>query len=96
VHAKLGLKKDAQFRYQLGCSQYVYALSVADAMLSAGLGRLALVTTGDTMSHTVHPKDRALVPILGDAGSATLVGKAEEGPDFWAFCWHRRHRARSI
>jgi 3-oxoacyl-[acyl-carrier-protein] synthase-3 len=86
LHAKLGLKKEcASFDINLGCSQYVYALSVADAMLSAGLGRLALVTTGDTMSHTVHPKDRALVPILGDAGSATLVGKAEEGTGFLGF-----------
>jgi 3-oxoacyl-[acyl-carrier-protein] synthase-3 len=86
LHEKLGLRKDcASFDINLGCSQYVYALSVADAMLSAGLGRLALVTTGDTMSHTVHPKDRVLVPILGDAGSATLVGKAEEGSGFLGF-----------
>jgi 3-oxoacyl-[acyl-carrier-protein] synthase-3 len=87
LHQKLRLKKEcASFDINLGCSQYIYALSVADAMLSAGIGRLALVTTGDTMSQTVHPKDRALVPILGDAGSATLVGKAEPGTGFLGFC----------
>ncbi|MGA7241342.1 MAG: ketoacyl-ACP synthase III [Bryobacteraceae bacterium] len=86
LHEKLGLKKEcASFDINLGCSQYVYALGIADSMLSTGLGRLALITTGDTMSHTVHPKDRALVPILGDAGSATLVGKAEEGSGFIGF-----------
>jgi 3-oxoacyl-[acyl-carrier-protein] synthase-3 len=87
LHARLGLRNDcACFDINLGCSQYVYALSVADAMLSAGLGRLALVTTGDTMSRTVNPMDRALVPILGDAGSATLVGKAEDEAGFLGFC----------
>lgn len=87
MHQKLGLKNDcASFDINLGCSQYIYALSVADAMLSAGIGSLALVTTGDTMSQTVNPKDRALVPILGDAGSATLVGKAEPGTGFLGFC----------
>lgn len=86
MHEKLGLKKEcASFDINLGCSQYVYALSVADSMLSAGIGKTALVTTGDTMSHTVHPKDRALVPILGDAGSASLIGRAEEGTGFLGF-----------
>jgi 3-oxoacyl-[acyl-carrier-protein] synthase III len=86
LHGRLGLKKEcASFDINLGCSQYIYALSVADAMLSSGLGSLALVTTGDTMSQTIHPKDRALVPILGDAGSATLVGKEEDGSGFECF-----------
>lgn len=86
LHERLGLKKEcATFDINLGCSQYVYALAVADAMLSAGLGRLALVSTGDTMSRTIHPRDRALVPILGDAGSATLVGKAEAQAGFLGF-----------
>ncbi len=86
LHEKLGLKKEcASFDINLGCSQYIYALSVADAMLSAGIGRMALVTTGDTMSQTIHPKDRALAPILGDAGSASLVGKAEDGTGFLGF-----------
>jgi 3-oxoacyl-[acyl-carrier-protein] synthase-3 len=86
LHERLRLKKEcASFDINLGCSQYVYALSVADAMLSAGLGRRALLTTGDTMTQTINPKDRALVPIHGDAGSATLVGKAEQGTGFLGF-----------
>jgi 3-oxoacyl-[acyl-carrier-protein] synthase-3 len=41
--------------------------------------------TGDTMSRTLHPKDRALVPLLGDAGSATLIEAAPVGEGFLAF-----------
>jgi len=71
----------AAFDINLGCSQYVYALSVAHSMLSSGVARCALVTTGDTMSRTVHPQDRAIVPILGDAGSASLLVPAGPGAD---------------
>jgi 3-oxoacyl-[acyl-carrier-protein] synthase-3 len=78
---RLGLgKHTACFDLNLGCSQYVYALSVAHSMISSGVASYALVTTGDTMSHTVHPKDRAIVPILGDAGSASLLGPAGRDP----------------
>jgi 3-oxoacyl-[acyl-carrier-protein] synthase-3 len=86
LHDRLKLKNQcAAFDINLGCSQYVYALSVAHSMLTAGLANRALVLTGDTMSHTVHPKDRAVVPLMGDAGSATLLGEASEGTGFLGF-----------
>ncbi len=75
----------ACFDLNLGCSQYVYALSVAHSMISSGVSRRALVTTGDTMSHTLNPRDRAVVPLLGDGGSATLIGPAADGQGFLGF-----------
>jgi 3-oxoacyl-[acyl-carrier-protein] synthase-3 len=86
LHDRLKLKQQcAAFDMNLGCSQYIYALSVAHSMLVTGLAEKALVLTGDTMSHTVHPKDRALVPLMGDAGSATLLGEAAAGTGFLGF-----------
>jgi 3-oxoacyl-[acyl-carrier-protein] synthase-3 len=86
LQQRLGLPmRVAAFDINLGCSQYVYALSVAHSMISAGLASRALVLTGDTMTHTVHPKDRALVPLMGDAGSATLVEAADAAHGFVAF-----------
>jgi 3-oxoacyl-[acyl-carrier-protein] synthase III len=83
---RLGLSKQvAAFDINLGCSQYVYALSVAHSMIVAGVAQRALVLTGDTMSRTVHPRDRALVPLQGDAGSATLVDLVPEGEGFLGF-----------
>jgi 3-oxoacyl-[acyl-carrier-protein] synthase-3 len=82
LHERLKLsKKCAAFDLNLGCSQYVYALSVAHGMIVSGSASRALVLTGDTMTRTIHPKDRAIVPLLGDGGSATLVGEvpAEQG-----------------
>jgi 3-oxoacyl-[acyl-carrier-protein] synthase-3 len=86
LHDRLKLKQQcAAFDINLGCSQYIYALSIAHSMLVGGLAEKALVLTGDTMSHTLHPKDRAVVPLMGDAGSATLLGAVVEGTGFLGF-----------
>jgi 3-oxoacyl-[acyl-carrier-protein] synthase III len=86
LHERLGLRKEcAAFDINLGCSQYVYALSVAASMIEAGTATKALVLTGDTVSHTVHPMDRAVVPLMGDGGSATLLGQVPEGQGFLGF-----------
>jgi 3-oxoacyl-[acyl-carrier-protein] synthase III len=80
LQERLKLRKEcAAFDINLGCSQYVYGLSAAHSMLCSGVAQCALVTTGDTMTQTTHPRDRAIVPILGDAGSASLLVPA--GPD---------------
>lgn len=77
---RLGLsKKTAAFDINLGCSQYVYAISIAHSMLVAGLAKRALVLTGDTISKILNPLDRAVVPLFGDAGTATLLDTAEMG-----------------
>ncbi|MCU1326987.1 MAG: putative 3-oxoacyl-(Acyl-carrier-protein) synthase [Bryobacterales bacterium] len=82
---KLGLEKGcAAFDLNLGCSQYVYALGVAHSMIASGLAQHALVLTGDTMTRTLSPTDRSVVPLLGDAGSATLL-RASHGAGFLGF-----------
>jgi len=86
LHDRLKLKTQcAAFDINLGCSQYVYGLSVAHSMLASGVAKRALLLTGDTMSHTVHPRDRAVAPLMGDAGSATLIGECASGEGFLGF-----------
>ena len=86
LHEKLGLKKQcAAFDINLGCSQYVYGLSVANGMIVSGAASLALLLTGDTMARTVHPMDRSVAPLMGDAGSATLLGPVSGGAGFLGF-----------
>ena len=75
----------AAFDINLGCSQYVYALSVAHSMIVAGLANRALVLTGDTVSRILHPNDRAVVPLFGDAGTATVIDRVPEGQGFLQF-----------
>lgn len=86
LQEKLGLPTAcAAFDVNLGCSQYVYSLGVAHSMVSAGLAQRALVLTGDTVSRILHPGDRAVVPLFGDAGTATLVEPAAPGEGFLRF-----------
>jgi len=86
LHERLKLsRKCAAFDINLGCSQYVYALSIAHGMITSGSASRALILTGDTMSRTLHPNDRSVVPLLGDGGSASLVGEVPARQGFLGF-----------
>ena len=79
LQERLGLgTKVAAFDINLGCSQYLYSLATAHAYLVSGLAKRALVLTGDTVSRILHPMDRAVVPLFGDAGTATLLEATED------------------
>lgn len=70
------------FDINLGCSAYVYGLSVAKGLMMGGLAKNILLLTGETYSKFIHPKDKGNRTIFGDAGSATLIssdGFAEIG-----------------
>ncbi|MGB3500418.1 MAG: ketoacyl-ACP synthase III [Mesorhizobium sp.] len=74
VHAKLGLSADvAAFDISLGCSGYVYGLSVIKGLMEqAGLSRGILVTA-DPYSKIVSREDRSSSLLFGDAATATLL-----------------------
>lgn len=57
----------------LGCSGWVYGLSVITSLLSAGKMKKGLLLTGDTTTVTKSPTDKSTYPLFGDAGTATAV-----------------------
>ena len=57
----------------LGCSAYVYGLSLAKGLLFAGVAKNILLLTSETYSKHIHPKDKGNRTIFGDAASATLI-----------------------
>ncbi len=64
----------AAFDISLGCSGYVYGVSVLQAFLAAnGLSRGVLVTC-DPYSKIIDPADKSTVLLFGDAATATLIG----------------------
>ena len=76
LHGRLGLPKtSAAFDVNLGCSGWVVGLYLASLMLEAGGCERVLLLAGDTMSQCVNPRDRAVAPLFGDAGSATLLSR---------------------
>lgn len=74
LQGKLGLPKStAAFDMSLGCSGYVYGLSVVATMMSSGGFRKALLLAGDISSSGVTPTDKSTWPLFGDAGTATAI-----------------------
>ena len=68
--------------FNLGCSGYVYGLSLAKGLVMAGVAGNVLLLTGETYSKHLHPRDKGNRTIFGDAASATMVsadGIAEIG-----------------
>ncbi|MBO7621118.1 MAG: hypothetical protein J6T06_11450, partial [Victivallales bacterium] len=68
AHARLGLRADIPV-YDLshGCAGFVSALSMADAIVRAGMARHVLVMTADTYSKRMNPDDRTVQTLFGDA-----------------------------
>ena len=59
--------------FNLGCSGYIYGLAMAQSLIQAGLACNVLLLTADTYSRHIHPGDKSVRTIFGDAGAATLV-----------------------
>lgn len=56
-----------------GCSGFIYGLYQAALWVNSGSCKNVLVLAGDTTSRMIHPLDRSLRMVFGDAGTATLV-----------------------
>jgi 3-oxoacyl-[acyl-carrier-protein] synthase-3 len=74
---RLGLPQTSiTFDINSGCAGYVHGLYLAASLIRAsGLARV-LVLAGDTTTRIIHPEDKTLRVLFGDAGSATVVEKA--------------------
>jgi 3-oxoacyl-[acyl-carrier-protein] synthase-3 len=80
IQADLGIRKGAAFDVQAVCSGFVYALSVADAMIKAGQASCVLVIGSETFSRILDWTDRTTCVLFGD-GAGAMVLKGETLPD---------------
>jgi 3-oxoacyl-[acyl-carrier-protein] synthase-3 len=83
---RLGLNKEtAAFDISLGCSGFVYGLSMAYNYAQHAGVRKVLLLDGETRSRVYHPKDRQTAFIFGDAGVACIVEKNDNiGESFFS------------
>ncbi|MBV8210977.1 MAG: ketoacyl-ACP synthase III [Burkholderiaceae bacterium] len=79
VQATLGIRNGAAFDVQAVCSGFVYALSVADALLRTGAHRRALVIGSETFSRILDWNDRTTCVLFGD-GAGAVVLEASDRP----------------
>jgi 3-oxoacyl-[acyl-carrier-protein] synthase-3 len=82
---RLGLHKStAAFDISLGCSGFVYGLSVAYAYANMPQVRKVLLLDGETRSKVYHPKDRKTGFIFGDAAVAAVIEKQDTGTSYFS------------
>jgi len=82
---RLGLPKStAAFDIGLGCSGFVYGLSVAYAYANMPQVRKVLLLDGETRSKVYHPKDRKTGFIFGDAAVAAIIEKQDSGTSYFS------------
>jgi 3-oxoacyl-[acyl-carrier-protein] synthase III len=80
---KLGVAGCPAFDVQAVCSGFVYALSVADAMIKAGSAHCALIVGAEVFSRILDFKDRTTCVLFGD-GAGAVVLEASDQPGILA------------
>ena len=71
---KLGIStRSGAVDFNLGCSGYVYGLSIAKGLVFSGTAKNILLLTSETYSKRLHQKDKSNRTIFGDGASATLI-----------------------
>ena len=79
LQAKLGAAGGAAFDVQAVCSGFVYALTVADALIKSGTARCAVVVGAEIFSRILDFNDRGTCVLFGD-GAGAVVLEASEAP----------------
>ena len=95
VQHKLGAAGCPAFDVQAVCTGFIYALSVAHAMLQAGSARRALVIGAEVFSRILDFKDRTTCVLFGDGAGAVVLELADE-PGILATDLHADGRHRDI
>jgi len=81
LHGKLGLPAAvAAFDISLGCSGWVYGLSVVKSFMEANSIPWGLLVTADPYSKVIDGSDKNTALLFGDAATATLLGAERQ-------CW---------
>jgi 3-oxoacyl-[acyl-carrier-protein] synthase-3 len=84
---KLGVAGCAAFDVQAVCSGFVYALTVADAMIRTGGAKKALVVGAEVFSRILDFNDRTTCVLFGD-GAGAVVLEASDQPGILASDLH--------
>ncbi len=89
----------AAFDVQAVCSGFVYAISVANAMIQTGAARCALVVGAEVFSRILDFNDRTTCVLFGDGAGAVLLEAAThdgDGPGILATDLHADGKYRDI
>lgn len=78
IQDRLGLPTSTgAIDFNQGCSGYIYGLGLAKGLIETGQASQILLITAETYSKFIHPGDKSVRTLFGDAGTATLVTAIE-------------------
>ncbi|PKO66499.1 MAG: 3-oxoacyl-ACP synthase [Betaproteobacteria bacterium HGW-Betaproteobacteria-16] len=75
---KLGIAGCPAFDVQAVCSGFIYALTVADAMIRTGSAKKALVVGAEVFSRILDFNDRTTCVLFGDGAGAVVLEASDE------------------
>ncbi len=75
LQALLGAEKAAAFDLAAACSGFIYGLTVANSLISAGQATHILVVGGEKLSSITDLNDRSTAILFGDGVGAVVVSK---------------------
>lgn len=83
LQSRLGIStKSGALDVNLGCSGYVYSLSLAKGLIESGVASNVLVLTADTYSKYINPLDKSVRTLFGDGASATIIAATDSDKSF--------------
>jgi 3-oxoacyl-[acyl-carrier-protein] synthase-3 len=87
LQERLGISRHSgALDINLGCSGYVYGLSLAKGLVETGAARCVLFLTADTYSKYIHPLDKSVRTLFGDGATATaIIASQDVNPQIYAF-----------
>ena len=75
---KLGIAGCPAFDVQAVCSGFIYALTIADAMIRTGSAKKALVVGAEVFSRILDFNDRTTCVLFGDGAGAVVLEASDE------------------
>jgi 3-oxoacyl-[acyl-carrier-protein] synthase III len=79
IQNRLGLRRSiGAIDINLGCSGYIYGLSVAKGLIESGQCEKVLLVTAETYSRYLKTEDKSTRTLFGDAAAATLVSSCSQ------------------
>lgn len=78
VASKLGAADKAAFDIEIGCSGFIYGLTVASSLVLAGVYRRVMLIGAETLSKIADKTDRSSVVLFGDGAGAVILEASQE------------------
>lgn len=78
VASRLGATDKAAFDMEIGCSGFIYGLTVASSLVRSGVFKRVLLIGAETLSKLMNKEDRGTAVLFGDGAGAVVLEASEK------------------